>query len=105
MQMGVVLPVCSAHRRDLLAARDACAAAHQHRVEVAVKGVDVADVAILPIGVPDDYHIPPAQMNVPGKNHDAVADAVDRVPQIGVAASNPVPIFTQMPTGPKSAGL
>src|SRR5204863_4430770 len=105
MEMRIVLPVRGPHGRDLLPARDPLAPADQHRVEVAVKGVDIAHVAVLAISVPDNDHISPAQMNVAGKDHDAVADTVDRVAQIGITAAHSVPIFTYVATGPEPAGF
>jgi len=44
-------------------------------------------------------------MNVAGKDHDAVAGAVNRVAQIGVAAANAVPIFAHVAARPEAARL
>src|SRR5438067_8188496 len=105
MEMRIVLAMRSPHRRDLLAASDPLTAAHQHRIKVAIKRVDIAYVAVFTIGVPDDDHIPPAQMDVPGKDHNPISDAVNRIAQIGVATADAVPIFTDVAAGAESASL
>src|SRR5580765_6956095 len=102
MKMGVVLPVRGSHGRDLLAAADPLPAADQHRVQVPVKGVDIADVAIFAVSVADDDHISPTQVDIARENNNAVANAVDRVAQIGVATADAVPIFTDMAAGPET---
>src|SRR4051794_21488349 len=45
MQMSIVLAMGGPHGRDLLPATDALPATDEHRVQVAVESVDIADVA------------------------------------------------------------
>src|SRR4051812_48155876 len=105
MQVSVVLAVGGSHGRDLLPPADALPAADEHRIQMPVKRIDVSNVAILPIGMAHDDHVPPPEVDVPRKHHDAVSDAENRVFQIGVAAANAVPIFADMASRPETARL
>src|SRR4030081_707647 len=51
----------------------------------------------------NDDHVSPAMVTVTRKDHYAVADAINRIAQIGVAATNSVPIFAEMSVRPHSA--
>src|ERR1041385_2635443 len=105
MQVRVVLAVGRSHRRDLLPARDPLSAADEHFLEMAVERIDVFHVAAIPISVPENDHVSPAQMDIARKNHDAVAGGVDRIAQIGVATADAVPIFPDVAAGPKTTRL
>src|SRR2546423_12916125 len=96
MQVRVVLAVGRTHGRDLLAAADALTPAHHHFLEMAVERVDVFHVAALAISVPHDNDISPTQVNVAGEDDDSIANAVNRISQIRVAAPDAVPVFTHV---------
>src|SRR3954468_15673102 len=103
MEVSVITAMGIAHGRNLLATRDALAAAHQHGVEVPVKCVDVFDVPAVAVGVADDDYVAPSQMNVAGKDHDPVTNAVNRVPQVGVPAPGAIPVFPKVSVRAKAA--
>src|SRR3977135_686987 len=94
-----------AHGRDLLAARDRLAAPNRHAVKMSIESVDIFEVAVLAIGVPHDDHVPPPHVTIARENNNPVADAVNRISQIGVATTNPVPVFAQMSLCAESARL
>src|SRR2546421_12758909 len=96
MQVRVVLAVGRAHGRDLLAAADPLTPAHHHFLEMAVERIDIFHVAALAIRVPHDDDVSPTQVNVTGEDDDSVADAVNRISQISVAAADAVPVFTDV---------
>src|SRR3954468_19123575 len=105
MEVSVVTAMRVPHRGDLLAARYALAASDQHGVEVAVKGVDVFHAPAFAIGVPHDDNVAPPQVDVAGKYNDAVTDAVNGVPKVGIPAPNSIPVFPKMSVRTKAAGF
>src|SRR5438128_917747 len=55
--------------------------------------------------MPDDDNVAPALMTIACKDNHAIADAVDRIPQIRVAPANSVPVFAHVAMGSKSASF
>ena len=55
--------------------------------------------------MPDDDDVPPALMTIARKDNHAIANAVDRIAEIGVAAANSIPVFAQVAMGSKSASF
>ena len=96
MQVRVVKTVRIADRGDLLPAFYSLTAANQNFLEMAVKRVDVAHRSSFAERVPDNDHVPPALMTIARKNNDAVADDVNWVAEVGVTATNAVPILAEM---------
>ena len=105
MQMRIVEPVGITHRRNFLAPAHQLAAGNKNLLQVPVQRIDVFDLSVFTIAVPDNEHVPPAHVTIARKNDDALADAVNRIAEISVAAADPVPIFTEMAVGPKSTRL
>ena len=85
-----------ANSPDFLPARHCLTAAHQNGVEMPIERVDVLDGAVLPISMPHNDHVSPAQVTVARKHHDPRADAVNWIAEIGVSAADPIPIFAKM---------
>src|SRR5438270_589133 len=50
-----------------------------------------------------DDDVPPAHVAVAGKHDHAITDHINRIAQVRVAATDSVPIFTEMAVHPKSA--
>ncbi len=103
MKMRVIKSVGVSDRRDLLAAPHALTALHHDFVEMPIKRIDVSRPDSVAIRVPHDDNVPPALMTIARKNNNAVADALNRIAQIGVAAANSIPIFSQMSVRTKAA--
>src|SRR5207302_6068928 len=96
MQMRVIKTVRIADRGDLLPAFYSLTAANQNLLEVTVKRIDIAHASAVAERVPDNDHVPPPLMTIARKNDDTVADGVNRIAKVGVAATNAVPILAQM---------
>src|SRR6266480_1651672 len=105
MQMGVVETVGVTHRRNLLSAANGLSAMHQHLLHMAIKRIDVLNRSSFTKSVAHNDHVAPALMTIARKNYYAVADAVNWIAQVGVAAANAVPIFAQMSLRPETARL
>src|SRR5579864_5292916 len=96
MQMRIVKPVGVSERRDLLAAPHRLTAMHHNRQQMSVERIDAARHAAIAICVTNDDYISPALVTITCEHDHAVANAVDRIAQIGVAAANSIPIFAEM---------
>ena len=70
-----------------------------------VKSIDRFQISFLAECVADDDDIAPAEMHIAREHHHTVADAVNRIAQIAVAAADAVPIFAEMTVGPVAACL
>jgi hypothetical protein len=105
MQVGIVEAVGIADRGDLLAARHGLAAMDQHFLHMAIERIDIFYRAAFAKGVPHDHHVSPPLMTIARKNDYAVADAVNWIAQIGVAAPNAIPIFPEVSMRPETARL
>src|SRR4029453_6286174 len=97
MQMRVVKTMRVADRRDLLIAPDRLSAMDQDVAEMPVERIDRAHASAFAVGVSDNDHVPPALVAIACENNNAIANDVNRIAQIGIAAANSVPIFTHMP--------
>ena len=76
---------------------------HEKLVEVAVEGIDVADGAAFIIGVAQDDDVAPAEFVIDGEDDDAVADGINGIAEIGVAAAGAVPVLAQVAVRAKAA--
>ncbi len=72
---------------------------------MSVKRIDIFHGAIFAERVPDDDDIAPAHVTIARKNDDAIANAINRVTQIGIAAADSVPVFTEMAVRTEAARL
>src|SRR5581483_3027344 len=105
MQVRVIKPVRRSHGGNLLATSHGLAFANKNVEKMPIKGIDRSNRAALAVTVPHDDDVAPAHMTVPRKNDQTVANAINRVAQIGVAASDAVPIFSKMSVRTKPARL
>jgi hypothetical protein len=105
MQMGGVSSVRGPDGANALPPFDSLAFADPDPVKMTVEAVDVPRVAALQVSVADNHHVPPARSEVSGVNNDPIGDDINRVVQIGVPASDPVPILSKMAIWPESPRL
>src|SRR6202011_5452253 len=96
MQMRLIESVRSAYRGNFLPTRHGLAAMDEHRVHVAIKRIDILDHPIFTITVAHDHDVAPAHVTIPRENHHPIANTVNRVAEVGVAAANSIPIFAKM---------
>src|ERR1700736_2729871 len=94
-----------ADRRNVLPALNGLAAMNEDFIEMTVKRIDVAHASAFAVGVADDDHVSPALVTISRKNNNAIADAIHRIAQIGIAAANSVPIFAEMSVRSHSASF
>src|SRR5439155_21187689 len=105
MQVRIINPMRRSDSADLLATRHALAITNQHRIEMPVKSIDRFQISFLAECVADDDDVAPAEMHIAREHHHTIADAVNRIAQIAVAAADAVPIFAEMTVGPVAACL
>ena len=72
-------------------------------MQMSVERVDVLDRSIFSKGVSHNDNVPPPEMHIAGEDHYAVTDTINWIPQIGVAATDSIPVFAHMATGTKSS--
>src|SRR5205085_12119685 len=95
-QKRVIKTVRIADRGDLLTPLHRLTAANQNFLKMAVKRIDIAHASAVAERVSDNDHVPPPLMTIARKNDDTVADGVNWIAKVGVAATNAVPILAQM---------
>src|SRR5450432_1181820 len=72
---------------------------------MAIKRVDRFHDPVFAIIMPNDDDVAPAEMNVPREDDYAVANAVDRIVEIAIAATDAIPILARMLVRTKAARL
>ena len=103
VEVRSVASMRGADRSDRLSARHALAGRDQEGVEMSIERINRFLDPVFAIIVPNDDYVAPAEMNVPRQDDHALANAVDRIVQIAIAAAAAVPILTRMRVGTKAA--
>ena len=96
VKMGGIHAAVRSDCSDLLTTRNLLTFANHDCVEVGIHGIHSLELSSLDECVPHDDHIPPPHAGIHCKGHIAIADAINRSPQIAIPASHTVPVLARM---------
>ena len=96
VQMRIVKTVGVPQRGDLVTTFHGLPAMDQDFLQMSVQRIDIPNGAAVAEHMTHDDHISPAHLAIARENHNPIADAINRITQISVAAAETVPVFTEM---------